>query len=167
MALKKVQFSTLILVVLFALAITGKVLFGIDPLQPLEYGVYDSMSRLRQRKAATQIIIVAIDDKSVQNIGSWPWPRSYHAQIANSLTMAGADRVAFDVDFSSHSTQPGDAALAEALAAADNPVLLPVFAQMMRGIDGDEQLILTRPLPQFEHGIPERDRRLRKPLDAG
>ena len=86
MTLKKVQYSTLSLVILFSLTILGKVLFEVDPLQPLEYKVYDFMSRLRQRKAATQVVIVAIDDKSVQNIGSWPWPRSYIAEMIQRLS---------------------------------------------------------------------------------
>ena len=119
-------------------------------LEFIECKIADLRFELLRRGVTNDLVLVEIDARSLRALDGWPWPRSYHAQIANSLTMAGADRVAFDVDFSSHSTQPGDAALAEALAAADNPVLLPVFAQMMRGIDGDEQLILTRPLPQFE-----------------
>ncbi|NNL78068.1 MAG: CHASE2 domain-containing protein [Desulfobacterales bacterium] len=107
MALKRVQFSTLILVVLFALAITGKVLFGIDPLQPFEYGVYDSMSRLRQRKAATQIIIVAIDDKSVQQIGSWPWPRSYIAEMIRKLSSDGTDTLGLTILYPYRELNPG------------------------------------------------------------
>ena len=70
MAQKKIQFSTLCLIILFASAIVGKVLFDTDLLQPLEYKVYDYMCRLRQRKAATPVVLLAIDDKSIQHIGS-------------------------------------------------------------------------------------------------
>ena len=58
MAQKKNLFPTLCLVILIASAIVGKVLYETDPLQPLEYKLYDYMIRLRQRKAATPVVVL-------------------------------------------------------------------------------------------------------------
>jgi CHASE2 domain-containing sensor protein/predicted Ser/Thr protein kinase len=105
--LKKLHISTLSLIILFVLVISGRILFGIDPLQPLEYKVYDSLLRLRQRKAATQIVVLAIDNKSVQSIGSWPWPRSHIASVIRKLTDAGTHTLGLSLLYPSQEINPG------------------------------------------------------------
>ena len=47
-----------------------------------------------------EIVIVAIDDMSLKEIGVWPWPRTYHAQLVDFLKKAGAKAIGFDVVFS-------------------------------------------------------------------
>ncbi len=86
MRLKKINFSTLMLVAVTIAVILGNVLFDFDVLQPMEHKVYDSMNRLRQRQAGTEIIILAIDEQSIQQLGSWPWPRSYIAEMISLLS---------------------------------------------------------------------------------
>ncbi|MEE4262517.1 MAG: serine/threonine-protein kinase [Desulfobacteraceae bacterium] len=105
--LKKLHISTLSLVVLFVAVISGKILFEIDPLQPLEYKVYDYLLGLRQRKAAAQVVILAIDQKSVQSIGSWPWPRSYIANAVRQLTRDGTHTMGLSLLYSSREVNPG------------------------------------------------------------
>ena len=51
MVRRKLPFSTLVLIAITAAVIAGNILFDVDLLQPLEYRVYDGMSRLRHRKA--------------------------------------------------------------------------------------------------------------------
>jgi serine/threonine-protein kinase len=105
--LKRLHISTLTLIILFVLVISGKILFEIDPLQPLEYKVYDSLLRLRQRKAATQVVVLAIDNKSVQTIGSWPWPRSYIASVVRRLTSDGTHTMGLSLLYPSREINPG------------------------------------------------------------
>jgi len=105
--LKKLHISTLSLIILFGLAISGKILFEIDPLQPLEYKVYDSLLRLRQRKAATQVVVVAIDNESVQSLGSWPWPRSYIASMVRRLTGDGTHTIGLSLLYPFREINPG------------------------------------------------------------
>ncbi len=51
--------------------------------------------------ADEQIIILAIDDQSIETIKyRWPWPRSVHAKVVDRLSMAQARVVAFDLIFS-------------------------------------------------------------------
>ncbi|MCB5174545.1 CHASE2 domain-containing protein [Microvirga lenta] len=61
-------------------------------------------------------VIVAIDEPSFSEVGQrWPWPRSLHAQLIESLRRAGAKVIAFDIIFSEPSTEEADRALASAL----------------------------------------------------
>jgi len=105
--LKKLRISTLSLIILFVLVISGNILFEIDPLQPLEYKVYDSLLRLRQRKPATRIVVLAIDNKSIQAIGSWPWPRSYIASLVRKLTDEGTHTMGLSLLYPSKEINPG------------------------------------------------------------
>ena len=107
MMLKKLHISKLSLIVLFVAVISGKILFEIDPLQQLEYKVYDYLSGLRQHKAATQVVVLAIDNKSVQSIGSWPWPRSYIATAVRQLTSYGTHTMGLSLLYSSRELNPG------------------------------------------------------------
>jgi adenylate cyclase len=68
------------------------------------------------------IVMVAIDDKSLQEYGGWPWSdRSLHASAVNNLKEAGAAAIGFDVLFAD---EYGNASVfAAALENAGNVVL--------------------------------------------
>jgi CHASE2 domain-containing sensor protein len=72
-----------------------------------------------QSRAATgDVVVVAIDAPSIEQIGVWPWPRRLHAELLQRLDAAGINDVAFDVDFSTPSDPAYDRAYVEALRAA-------------------------------------------------
>lgn len=85
--------------------------------------VYDALMRAEAGPADQDIVIIAIDDRSLEALGQWPWPRDLHARLIDRLTQAGAGPVAYDVLFTEAS--PQDGALAAALAR-NGKVRLPV-----------------------------------------
>lgn len=93
----------------------------------LLYGLTDLAFRLAPQQASGQIVIVAIDDKSLARLGPWPWPRRYHADVLDRLNAAGAQQVALDIDLSGRTLAADDQALADAIGRADGRVILPVF----------------------------------------
>lgn len=90
---------------------------------------------LLDRSASGDIHILEIDAKSIVAINSWPWPRSVHGAIVDKLAAAGADTIAFDVDFSSPSTPEEDGRFAEALERYEGTLILPTFIQKAGGND--------------------------------
>jgi adenylate cyclase len=46
------------------------------------------------------VVIAAVDDKSIAQLGRFPWPRTVEARLIDALTAAGAKVVAFDMFFS-------------------------------------------------------------------
>jgi len=46
------------------------------------------------------IVIVTIDDKSIQQFGQWPWNRELHAQMIEKLENSEAKAIGYDVTFS-------------------------------------------------------------------
>ncbi|HYE45849.1 MAG TPA: CHASE2 domain-containing protein [Caulobacter sp.] len=87
--------------------------------------VYDGLMRLRGGQPSEQIVIVAIDNRSIAALGRWPWPRRLHGQLIDRLHAAGARAVAYDVLFTEPSAA-GDDDLAQALTRAGN-VHLPLM----------------------------------------
>jgi CHASE2 domain-containing sensor protein/signal transduction histidine kinase len=85
--------------------------------------IYDALMRAEAGPADEDIVIIAIDDRSLEALGQWPWPRDLHARLIDRLTQAGAGPVAYDVLFTEASQQ--DDALAAALAR-NGRVRLPV-----------------------------------------
>jgi serine/threonine-protein kinase len=84
--LKRLLYSNWLICGILTLLILLGMLFEFYPMQFLEYKTYDILASLRQRKDPNPIVIVGIDQKSIRNIGSWPWPRSYIADMVHRLS---------------------------------------------------------------------------------
>ncbi|HVZ42281.1 MAG TPA: adenylate/guanylate cyclase domain-containing protein [Ramlibacter sp.] len=80
-------------------------------------------------RSERRVVVVDIDDASVQRIGPWPWPRETQAKLVEALRGSGASLQMHDIVFPDE--RAGTQRLAEAIAAsrADSPVVLAqVFA---------------------------------------
>ena len=44
-----------------------------------------------------EIVIIAIDDKSLQELGRWPWPRDYFAKVVDNLNQSSV--IGIDISF--------------------------------------------------------------------
>lgn len=85
----------------------------------VDQAVYDRAMASFGGRIERAVLIVAIDESSLERIGRWPWPRAVHARLLERLQAAGAGPVAMDILFSEpDAADPsGDAALRAALAA--------------------------------------------------
>lgn len=45
------------------------------------------------------VVVIDIDENSLLNLGQWPWPRSYLAQLVTNATRKGAAVIGFDIIF--------------------------------------------------------------------
>ncbi|MBU3740264.1 MAG: adenylate/guanylate cyclase domain-containing protein [Rhodoferax sp.] len=77
------------------------------------------------RRDERRLIVVDIDERSLREVGPWPWPRATQARLMDRLAQAGASLQIYDIVFTD--ARPGDADL---LAAAQRhrPVLAQIFA---------------------------------------
>ncbi|MDE2342223.1 MAG: adenylate/guanylate cyclase domain-containing protein [Betaproteobacteria bacterium] len=73
-----------------------------------------------------RVVVVDIDEKSVQALGAWPWPRERMAALLNRLDRDGVSLKLLDVLFDNE--RPGDAALKKALASPVPTVAAELFA---------------------------------------
>jgi EAL domain-containing protein (putative c-di-GMP-specific phosphodiesterase class I)/CHASE2 domain-containing sensor protein len=106
--------------------LAGLVFGAIELGQPLDDLLRGSRNLVRKHDASGDIVIVAIDDRSMQRLDKWPWPRRYHAKLADTLHRQGAKRIMFDVVFSSSTDAREDAVFAETLARMGRQVTLAI-----------------------------------------
>jgi len=95
----------------------------------IDAALFDLRATAAQRPATGNVVVVAIDPKSIEAAGDWPWRRSVFADALTQLSGAGAAVVGFDVDFSARSTDGDDGVFSEAIALSPLSVILPTFVQ--------------------------------------
>jgi Predicted transmembrane sensor domain len=84
----------------------------------------DMLSRLLlNRQAHPDVVIVAADDKSVQEYGALPWERSIWASALRNVQSGGAKVAAFDIALDTRTKDREDAALWRAMANGRRAVL--------------------------------------------
>ena len=94
--------------------------------------LYDVLLPLQAQPPSEQVVVVAIDDASLQALGRWPWSRRRHAELLDRLDAMGARAVAFDMLFpEAQADDPqADALFAAALARNGQSVLAVAPVQL-------------------------------------
>jgi len=110
----------------------------------MDHFMFDLSQRLGAQPAPSGVVIVAIDQASLQELGRWPWPRRVHAELLQHICRASPKAVAMDIAFNEVGDDTaGNQALAKALRACGN-VSLPVVMESARD---DGQLLESQPIP--------------------
>ena len=113
---------------------------------PLENQLKVLRNTTHHSKASGDIVFVGLDDKSVSEIGVWPWPRRIQARLVDQATRAGASSIHFDIIYDSPSNPVDDRIFAAALQRSGRVVLAD---RHMLGTLGNVRQPQTRPLQQF------------------
>jgi CHASE2 domain-containing sensor protein/signal transduction histidine kinase len=109
-----------------------------------DFAIYDALVQVDRKVTDDQILIIAIDNRSLNELGRWPWPRHYHAQLLEQLSKADPFAIGYDVLFVENDDE--DADLVRAVAQAGN-VYLPALIDAP-GPDG-QPWIIHRPVGQL------------------
>jgi signal transduction histidine kinase len=103
----------------------------------------------------SQVVLVTIDDESLQRYGRWPWSRTLLAQLTNNLVQADAGVIGLDILLSEPQTGDADKVLQEVLQSGHTVIVdkiaaypdgprwmepLPLFAQS--AVVGHAQAVL-------------------------
>ena len=131
----------LAVVVLFSLLWLGTSL-----LQRLEDRSYDLGMRLTSRPASERIAVIAIDQRSLDNLGRWPWSREIHAQFLDHLAKAQPALILESILFTEAQRDRGQTYLENLLARVRGnperfpPDLEPELATQLAELDVDQLL---------------------------
>lgn len=127
----------------------------------------------KQKPVDTRIVMIGIDEESLQELGQWPWPRTYHSEVLKKLQAGGAGSVGIDIIFSENArSKEEDFALNEAIKEAGN-VVLPVYGLFpsWSKAGGIEALKLDKPQEAYTDAVyghinflPDKDGVVRKGL---
>ena len=91
---------------------------------------------IAQSNPDPNVVIVGVDNASVDKIGVYPVPRDRYAQVLRNLQAAGAAVVAFDVGFPDPRETKTDDEFAKALATSTIPVVLSYGADNTKPAGG-------------------------------
>lgn len=70
------------------------------PVELLRLKTFDFYGRIQPREITSNAVsIVDIDERSLRELGQWPWPRTIVADLVSRLTAMGAVVIGFDVLF--------------------------------------------------------------------
>ncbi len=105
------------------------------------------------------IVVVAIDDASIREVGRWPWRRNVHAALIEKVAASGARAIGYDVNFPEPTCSSADrgeercgddALLAAAIEQAGN-VVLPLEATFVRQAGASAPLAVRpiTPIPEL------------------
>lgn len=112
----------------------------------LENVALDVQFRVRgERDAGSNVLLVLIDEKSLLEVGRWPWPRETQARLLDRLSSAGPKVIGLDVIYSETEQDPASARLREFLNEDRVKALVPgktaqEFEQYLRAESPDQRL---------------------------
>ncbi|MBN1622371.1 MAG: CHASE2 domain-containing protein [Endomicrobiales bacterium] len=112
------------------------VLWWVGGLEVWESKVLDSQFKLRGSiETVPDVIIIAVDEKSIRELGRWPWQRSVHGRLVDLLTKAGAKTIIFDILFTEpDSNKPWADQYLGRVAKKSGKVVFGSFFQMAEGL---------------------------------
>ncbi len=120
-------------------------LIKVDFIDALELKLYDVRMNLRGGGGTSDaIVLVDIDNDSIEKLGRWPWPRSRIAQAIEKIDDAGAKIIGLNIIYS----EPQESSalkeltyLTEMLAqSTKDPQVLEAMREARRRLDHDRQL---------------------------
>jgi adenylate cyclase len=117
------RLDTLSLCLAFTLFFAALRYLDPHPLHMLELRGIDARQQFRGPLAVgDEVAIIGIDERSLTELGRWPWPRSRMADLVTKLTELGAAAIALDIVFAE--PQPDDdPKLAQAIRDSGKVVL--------------------------------------------
>ncbi|WP_160604731.1 CHASE2 domain-containing protein [Pontixanthobacter aquaemixtae] len=89
--------------------------------------ILDSSTALAGPSASEDIVIVAIDDRSLAALGPWPWSRDVHARLVEAMSEDGARQIIYDVLFLEPTDPEADRRFADSIERAGNVILPHTF----------------------------------------
>lgn len=126
--------------------------------QNINHWWFDKVLLSQDTSKSKDIVIITIDDGSLEKLGAWPWPRSIHAQLLKQLLKTQPKNIAINILFSEPSSDTSqDQELESALLALKNaniPVYLPVSSTGIFDTSSiNKDLQLNQPIPQLASSV--------------
>jgi len=108
MAERKFPLTDVLVGAAISLVLLAGFFVGFGPLDSLELKLYDLRAKMRaSSQIGSDIVLVAVDDPSIAQLGRWPWPRAYMGALIDQLSEAEAKVIALDLLYSDAEVNQG------------------------------------------------------------
>ncbi len=104
--MKRYLFSNSIVITLLALLLLAGSYLELQPLYAPEALTFDRLTALRTSPPGDAVVLVAVDEASIRQIGPWPWPRSTIARGIERLSRNGAAAVGLTLLYPDRALNP-------------------------------------------------------------
>lgn len=101
-------------------------------------------NHINERPVSGDIVLVALDEKSVRDIGRWPWPRGRYGDLINRIGAAQPRMQLHDFVFAERSDPENDQLLSDALQKNDNVILAGLAKEGAFGLVDEGAVSLSR-----------------------
>jgi CHASE2 domain-containing sensor protein len=112
--LKKILVAPSVQIALLSALILIGMLSSLNPWGYLENKNFDFWAHHFRSPQDQPVVIVAIDEKSIRELGDWPWPRSRIAEMVRHLTAQGAAAMGICPLYTQPDPEPGLLSIKEA-----------------------------------------------------
>ena len=86
-------------------------------------------------KPSDRVVVVAIDDKSIAELGRWPWSRDKMAELVRNLAGYGVKVTALDIVFAEPEKATSDSVFSSSLSSSGNVVMGYFFRDEKQQVD--------------------------------
>ncbi|MGS2723816.1 CHASE2 domain-containing protein [Porticoccus sp. GXU_MW_L64] len=117
----------------------------------LDNAVYDTTVEWLPAEISNDIVIVAIDEKTLLELGQWPFARKYHAQLLQQLGNVNPKAIGLDILFAEYSLYPADDEFLIEQVAKSSTVVLPVYIEFL---DKGNHYLEVLPMPELAVAAP-------------
>ncbi len=152
---KRVNFEDFLAILI--VAVIAAVVIGFRLLDPVQRVSQDALLRMAATwppsisTEAPDVVVVALDSQSMRAYPDWPWPRRLYARLIRPLSDAGAEAIAFDIDFSTSRDPEDDSEFAQAIVESGR-VVLGAFREFQVLGGGGEIETANFPDPEIASG---------------
>ena len=111
-----------------------------DSLRGLDLAAYDLGVRFSSNKKANQdVVVIAIDDAALQEMGSWPWPRDIMATLTRQIVAARPKVIGYALSFDTRQSGRSLDALSELKSAVNQSSAIRLLLRKVEaGLDTDQ-----------------------------
>ena len=120
----------------FALSVLLCVVVGLSSLaEPLDMMVDFAVGRLGTRPVTGEIVMVGLDDRTLENVPGGRFSRANYAQVIDKIREAGARRLVVDFYYPKEEQDAETPQLAKAIRKMDDRIILAVSTKSIPGTD--------------------------------
>src|SRR3546814_9243251 len=106
--------------------------------EPRDMFVEAAIGRLGARPVSGDIVVVALDERSLASAGGGDYSPTHHAAIINAVNKAGAKRLFIDFDYHRRENDRDFGALTDAVKHWGDRIVLAVATRGVPGSQADE-----------------------------
>ena len=136
----------IVALVLMSIALAGSLGSTFRRLDHLVFDLGQSFSRV---PIPDDIVLVAVDEASLERFGRWPWSREIHARLIDTLCASNPAVIGFDIAFTEAQSFAADQALARSIRRCGK-IVLPL---VLEGAYGGLPIIESPPIPVLRNVV--------------